>query len=276
MTAKTIVITGSTKGIGYGLAEEFLKAGHNVVVSGRRQDTVDRAVSALKALATAGRAVGVACDVADFAQVENLWRQATKVFGRIDIWINNAGLINRYRPLTDLDPARDIAVVIETNLSGAMNGTRVAAQGMDAQEIADGWRGAIYNFEGFGSDGMSRAGMAIYGSTKRALTYFTGAAAKELKPRRILVGYIQPGIVVTELGLGEAWGLPVDEVRRRKKIVMMFGDPVAPVARYIAAEVLANAKTGARINWMGPLKILWRLLTHKIVKRDPIGDAGLA
>ncbi|MDX2141847.1 MAG: SDR family oxidoreductase [Rhodospirillaceae bacterium] len=276
MPAKAIVITGSTKGIGYGLAEEFLKAGHHVVVSGRRRDTIDEAVAKLNSAKPSGRAVGIACDVADMAQVENLWRQTVKVFGRVDIWINNAGLINRYRHLIELDPARDIVTVIETNLSGAMNGTKGAAQGMARQDAVAGWRGAIYNFEGFGSDGMTRGGMAIYGATKRALTYFTGAAAKELKAKAILVGYIQPGIVVTELGLGDAWGLPADEVRKRKKIVMMFGDPVAPVARYIAAKVLGNAKTGVRINWMGLPKILWRLLTHKFLKRDPIGESGLA
>jgi hypothetical protein len=47
------------------------------------------------------------------------------------------------------------------------------------------------------------------------------------------------------------------------------------VARYIAAKVLSNARAGARINWMGMPKILWRLMTHKLAKRDPIGESGL-
>lgn len=244
------------------------------MVSGRRQDTVDAAVAGLLAAKPPGRAVGIACDVAGIAQVENLWRQAAKVFGRIDIWINNAGLINKYRPVAELDPG-DIVGVTETNLCGAMNGTAVAARHMAQQDVRAGWRGAIYNVEGFGSDGMTRPGMAVYGTTKRALTYFTGAAAKELKEKGVLVGYIQPGIVVTELGLGEAWGKPAAEVRARKKIVMMFGDPVGPVAAFVARRVLANAKTGARINWLSPPKLLWRLVTAKLLPRDPIGAAGL-
>ncbi|MDX2221283.1 MAG: SDR family NAD(P)-dependent oxidoreductase, partial [Rhodospirillaceae bacterium] len=82
--AKTIVVTGSTKGIGRGLAAEFLARGHNVVVSGRRQNTVDAAATELKARPGQGRVIGIACDVADFDQVQNLWRQTAKVFGRID------------------------------------------------------------------------------------------------------------------------------------------------------------------------------------------------
>lgn len=272
--AQTIVITGSTKGIGLGLAEEFLKRGHNVVISGRRQDSVDQVVTILNAAKHTARAIGIACDVADVAQVENLWRQSAKVFGRIDVWINNAGLINKYRNVGQLDPA-DISSVVEANLSGAMNGTKVAAKAMEAQEVVAGTRGAIYNFEGFGSDGMTRPGMSVYGSTKRALTYFTGAAAKELKAKSIIVGYIQPGIVVTELGLGEAWGQPAAEVRAKKKFIMMFGDPVAPVAAFIVAKVLANTKPGARINWLSTPKLIWRVLTHAFIKRDPIGAAGL-
>ena len=274
MSPKTIVITGSTKGIGLGLAAEFMKRGYHVVISGRRQDTVDASVASLNTGHASARAVGVACDVSDVVQVQNLWRQSAKVFGRIDIWINNAGLINKYRNVGDLDPA-DIVNVVETNLSGAINGTAVAAKQMEAQDVIEGWRGAIYNFEGFGSDGMTRAGMSVYGTTKRALTYFTGAAAKELKNKGVLVGYIQPGIVVTELGLGEAWGQPAAEVRAKKKFIMMFGDPVGPVATYIVEKVLANKKPGARINWLSVPKLLWRVLTAKLIKRDPIGEAEL-
>lgn len=272
--AKTIIITGSTKGIGLGLAEEFLRRGHNVVISGRRQDTVDQTVAKLAAAKHPARVIGIACDVVDVAQVENLWRQAAKVFGRIDVMINNAGLINKYRNVGQLDPS-DIVGVVEANLSGAMNGTTVAAKAMEAQEIQEGTRGAIYNFEGFGSDGMTRAGMSVYGATKRALTYFTGAAAKDLKAKNILVGYIQPGIVVTELGLGEAWGQPAADVRAKKKFIMMFGDPVGPVAAFIADKVLTNTKPGYRINWLTLPKLVWRVLTSKMTNRDPIGAAGL-
>ena len=56
---------------------------------------------------------------------------------------------------------------------------------------------------------------------------------------------------------------------------MMFGDPVSPVATHIVEKVLANTKSGARINWLPVTKLLWRVLTAKFTKRDPIGEAGL-
>lgn len=278
--AKTIVITGATRGIGRGLAVEFLARGHNVVVSGRRQDTVDATVAELMAaeLAAAGprgHAAGLACDVADFVQVQRLWTHAAALFGRVDIWINNAGVINKYRPLQALEAA-DIAAVVLTNLSGAMNGTRVAAAGMAGQAPdASGVRGAIYNMEGFGSDGLVRPGLTVYGATKRALTYFSGAAAKDVRDRGLVVGTIQPGLVVTELALGDSWGMPAETLRREKKFVSIFGDPVAPVAAFVAARVLANRKPGARITWLGPGKLIWRVLTARLIRRDPLGEAGL-
>lgn len=120
---RTVVITGSTRGIGIGLAAQFLKRGHNVVLSGRRQDTVENSIAALTANRYAGRCIGIACDVVNIAQVESLWRQGAKVLGRIDIWINNAGIINTYRPVGQLTDA-DIVPVIETNLSGVMTAPR--------------------------------------------------------------------------------------------------------------------------------------------------------
>ncbi len=272
---RTVVITGSTRGIGFGLAAQFLKRGHNVVLSGRCQDTVDNSVAALTANRYAGRCIGIACDVVDIAQVENLRRQGAKVFGRIDIWINNAGIINSYRLVGQLTDA-DIAPVIETNLSGVMNGTKVAAKAMMAQDAdVRGLRGAIYNFEGVGSDGMTRAGVSVYGTTKRAITYFTAATAKELKGTGVIAGFLQPGIVVTELSLGDAWGRPAAEIKRAKKFVSMFGDPVEPVATFMTERILTNVKNGARINWLNLGKLLWRVLTAKVSKRDPIAEAGL-
>ena len=69
-----IVITGSTKGIGFGLAKAFLESGHNVVVSGRSQDNVYDTLNRLQA--PASKCIGLACDVSDLAQVEALWQFA--------------------------------------------------------------------------------------------------------------------------------------------------------------------------------------------------------
>ena len=261
-----VVITGSTRGIGLGLAREFLKHGHSVVVSGRTQNACDKALTD-DATGTA-RAIGQPCDVADFAQVQTLWDKTVQDFGRVDYWINNAGLIHKYINIVDLPP-EDFSTIVDVNLTGVINGTQVAARGMKAQE-GGGW---IYNMEGFGSDGMTRPGLTLYGTTKRAITYFTGCAIKELKGTPVKVGYIQPGIVMTDLGMGETKDLPKDE-RRQKKFLMLLGDTVEDVTSYVVSHILANTKHGKRIAWLTLPKILWRMIKQPFAKRDPMTPAG--
>ena len=88
---KKIVITGSTRGIGYGLANSFLALGWSVAVSGRTQEGVEAAVSSLATRHDAGSIVGQPCDVTRFDQVQALWDVAQARFGGIDMWVNNAG-----------------------------------------------------------------------------------------------------------------------------------------------------------------------------------------
>lgn len=263
------VITGSTRGIGLGLAREFLKRGHSVVVSGRNQGSVDEAVAALASDVTGeAQVVGQPCDVGDLAQVQALWDAAIQNFGRVDYWINNAGLIHVYKNIADL-PTEEFARIVQTNLTGVMHGTQVATAGLKTQD-GGGW---IYNMEGFGSDGMTRPGLTLYGTTKRAVTYFTACAIKELKETPVKVGYIQPGIVMTDLGMGETKDLPKEE-RRQKKFLMLLGDTVEDVTSFVVDGILANTKHGKRIAWLTIPKILLRLLKQPFVKRDPMTPAG--
>lgn len=263
------VITGSTRGIGLGLAREFLKHGHSVVVSGRSQNGVDEAMAALAQDATGeAKVVGQPCDVGELAQVQALWDASIQQFGKVDYWINNAGLIHVYKNIAEL-PTEEFARIVQSNLSGVIHGTQVATAGLKSQD-GGGW---IYNMEGFGSDGMTRPGLTLYGTTKRAVTYFTACAIKELKNTPVKVGYIQPGIVMTDLGMGETKDLPKAE-RRQKKFLMLLGDTVEDVTSYVVEHVIANTKHGKRIAWLTIPKILLRLLKQPFVKRDPMTPAG--
>jgi NAD(P)-dependent dehydrogenase (short-subunit alcohol dehydrogenase family) len=88
---KTIVITGSTRGIGYGLAEAFLSLGCSVTVSGRGEEAVEKAAAGLKSSFEAERVFGTACDVTDPSQLQALWDKSIEIFRKVDIWVNNAG-----------------------------------------------------------------------------------------------------------------------------------------------------------------------------------------
>jgi NAD(P)-dependent dehydrogenase (short-subunit alcohol dehydrogenase family) len=101
---KTVVVTGSTRGIGSGLADELLKRGCQVAVSGREQTNVDRAVAELAARHSSERVWGLPCDVTQAGQVPALWDGAVQRFGRVDTWISNAGSSTPLLPLWEQDP----------------------------------------------------------------------------------------------------------------------------------------------------------------------------
>src|SRR4051812_24858315 len=102
-----IVVTGSTRGIGFGLADAFLARGRSVVVTGRTGGAVDEAVGRLAGKHDRARITGVACDVTRAADLESLWATATRHHGEVDAWINNAGTCNPARAFVDL-PAAEV------------------------------------------------------------------------------------------------------------------------------------------------------------------------
>ena len=259
---ETVVITGSTRGVGLGLAKEFLKRNRRVVISGRKQNVVDAAVEELSKTFDPENIFGCACNVVNFEEVRNLWVQSKKKFGTVDIWISNAGIVNSRGTTWDLDPS-EIQSVIDVNLTGAMYCAKVAVGGMLTQG-----KGKYYNFEGFGSDGRQiQPGMTIYGATKSAIRYFTKALVKETKNTNIVVGAISPGIVVTDL-LTEPYKDRPDEWKKAKKIFNILADKVDTVAPYLVDEVIANKKPGSVIAWLTPQKAFFRFISALFVKRQ--------
>jgi len=258
---KTVVITGSTRGIGYGLADAFLGLGCSVVVSGRTQAAVDAAVARLRAKHEAKRVCGFACDVADYAQVEGLWAAAQAHFGQIDIWINNAGVGHGISDFEKLAPEQ-MKTIVETNVLGAMHGSRVALAGMRAQGF-----GSLYNMEGLGSSGGRQVqGLSIYGTSKAALRYLDDALMLQTRGMPIIVGALQPGMTVTDMLTRQYEGRPEDW-EKFKRILNILADRVEVVAPWLAQKVLANTRGGVRFKFLSPGKIAWRFLTAPFARR---------
>jgi len=263
---KTIIITGSTRGIGFGLAEQFLKLGQRVVISGRRQESIDRAVNKLSGDFPMDNILGYSCDMRDFHRVEMLWETAKDHFGAVDIWINNAGISQPQIKFWDLEPGM-ITDLVDTNISGAMFGARVALAGFVKQG-----RGAFYNMEGLGSDGRQVEGLTLYGTSKRALNYLTNSLASEVKSSDVIVGAISPGMVLTDLILKRYEGKDPEEWESARRIFNILADRVETVTPFLAAQVLNNQKNGANIQWLTGGKVLWRFMTSGITKRDLLSD----
>lgn len=263
---QTVVVTGSTRGIGLGLAHAFALAGCQVVVNGRSPRAVSRALDEIP-VGDRGDALGVAADVSRRDQAQQLWDAATARFGHVDIWINNAGLIAPRMAFHEL-PFESVQSIVDVNVAGTMACSHVALRGMLTQG-----GGAIYNIEGFGSNDMMRPGLTSYGTSKRALRYFTRSLERECRGGPVRIGTISPGIVATamlETEIAELRGSARDRARRLYNIL---GDRVETVAPWLAAQVLADTRHGARIAWLTPGKALLRFLTARFRPRDVFTEA---
>jgi NAD(P)-dependent dehydrogenase (short-subunit alcohol dehydrogenase family) len=261
MPQKHIVITGSTRGIGYGLAEAFLGFGCSVAVSGRGKDAVKKAVAGLKSRHEAKRVFGLPCDVNVPEQVQVLWDRSLAQFGKVDIWVNNAGTSGKQGLVWEL-PAIEAQVPILTNILGTVYGAQVAMRGMLAQGF-----GAIYNMEGMGSDGRKHAGLTIYGTSKYAIHYFTESLALEAKDTPVIVSALRPGMVITDMIVDRYKDRPA-EWERAKKIFNIIADSVENVTPWLARRMIANQKNGTVIAYSSRWKLLWRFLSNSFVKRD--------
>jgi NAD(P)-dependent dehydrogenase (short-subunit alcohol dehydrogenase family) len=260
---KTAVITGSSRGIGFGLARELLARGANVVVTGRSADTVDKAVAEL---GQPDRTLGVACDVTEAADVQALWDAAVARFGRVDIWVNNAGTTTNPLPLWEVG-SDEVRQTIETNLLGTLFGMQVAARGMRAQG-----GGQVFNVEGMGSKGEVQVGLLPYACTKAAVGYLDKAFLKELKGSGVQVCSIRPGINVTEHLLHGSEHLSPERWEKTKKVFNILGDKPETTTPYLAEKILATRKTGTRIAWLTTPNIAWRFTVAPFRKRDLFAD----
>jgi len=245
---KSVVITGSTKGIGLGVANEFLKKGCSVVLSGRNKDRLAQEVKKLGEEFSHDKVIGKACDVSDINQVRALWDIAKQKFGTVDIWINNAGVTTIMKLLWELD-ASEIAPVVNTNITGLIYGSQVELQGMLKQGF-----GQIYNVEGFGTGDMMRPGMTVYGTTKRAVRYFTESLIEETKDTPVQIGTLGPGMVVTDFMLDDLRQMPEEQREEIKAFYNMMADKIETVTPFLVENILKNDKTGTKIDWLTPEK----------------------
>lgn len=261
------VITGSTKGIGLGLAREFLVRGHDVMISSRTAQAVDDVVAELRARWPERNVAGRVCDVSDYGQVQNLWDRAAEQLGSVDIWVNNAG-VETGADLFWRQDRSTIAATVNTNLIGLMYCNQIAINGMYRQG-----GGKIFNMEGFGSSGMVRPGVSVYGTTKYGVKYLTKALAAEMRGSPVKVCYLSPGIVITDLLV------PPPEKRdqnweRSKKILNLLADTVETVTPFLVDGMLAVNEGGEAVRWLTPRKVIGRKLASYFKKRDVFTPLG--
>ncbi|MCE5188330.1 MAG: SDR family oxidoreductase [Eubacteriales bacterium] len=258
---KNIVITGSTRGVGYAMAKEFLASGCSVILSGRGETLRKSAVDELKPWE--GLYHYVPCNVQKKSDLEKLWATAVERFGCVDIWINNAGQNTPHVLAYETDESY-VRAVVETNMLGAMFGSQIAAKGM----LAQGY-GAIYSMEGLGSNNMIQAKTILYGTTKHALTYFMRGLAKELEGTGVIAGRLSPGMMLTDFITTTPDGAPaaIESDESFRKLFNILADKPETVASFFVPRILKNKKNNVQISWLTGSKAAWRFLSAAVRKR---------
>lgn len=252
---KNVVITGSTRGIGLSMAKEFLLTGCNVTLSGRGEALAEATHAELSSYK--GKYTYIQCNVQEKASLQNLWDTSAKLWGSIDIWINNAGQ-NTPHMFSWKTGETYTNNVIKTNLLGMIYGSQIAAAEMIKQKY-----GAIYSMEGLGSNNMIQKKTILYGTTKCALTYFMKGLASELEGSGVIAGRLSPGMMLTDFITktpdGEQSEVIMD--KKFKKIFNILADRPETVARYFVPKMLQNNKNNVQIAWLTNRKAVWRFMT---------------
>lgn len=193
----TVLVTGSSRGIGAGIARRFAEEGHRVAIHYRERETEARALFA--ELSEAGYSVMlVSGDIADEAQAGEIVSRVRERFGFVDVLVNNAGIALPTQLVTDTSLA-DWRRVMDTNVTGLFLVTNAALPQMVSQK-----RGAIVNISSmWGVTGGSCE--VAYSCSKAAVIGYTKSLAKEVAPSGIRVNCVAPGFVLTDMtrGLGE-------------------------------------------------------------------------
>lgn len=191
MEGKVVVITGASSGIGKATALEIAKRGGRIVLSSRRPQALDSIVQSIKL--QGGEAAYFAADVSSQEEVQQLADYAIKQYGKIDVWINNAGIM----PLSFLNKRRvhEWEKMIDINIKGVLYGIAAVLPFMEKQNS-----GHIINIGSVGGRNVGLAG-SIYSGTKFAVRAITEGLRKELSHEslNIKTTLISPGMVETNL-----------------------------------------------------------------------------
>ena len=262
-----VVITGSARGFGLCQAKKFKELGYNVVISDINEANLSKALEELNQINSENtKAIMVKANVTVMEDLENLYLEAEKAFKHVDIWVNNAGVNSPDKPVYQLTD-KEVAFILDVDLKGAIYGSSVAFKHMKEQGF-----GKIYNVEGYGSNDAMMTGLTMYGTAKRAVTYFTRSLAKESKDvceGRIKVCRLAPGIMITDFithANGDKTKIELPE--KTKKVYNILGDYPETIVNYLVPRMIKNNKNDKQLIWLTNTRAFGRFLTAGFKKRD--------
>lgn len=229
LQGKVAIVTGASKGIGAGIARQFAAEGATVVVNyASSKDAAEKVVKEITG--KGGKAVAIQGDIAKQADIERVFAETKKQFGKLDILVNNAG-VYEFSPIEGVT-GEHFHKQFDLNVLGLILATKEAAK------YIDGNGGSIVNISSIAST-AAPAATTVYSATKGAVDTVTKSLAKELGPRKIRVNAINPGMVITE-GVQSA-GLDQSDFRKDLESRTPLGrigkvEDIAPAAVFFASN----------------------------------------
>ncbi len=184
---KTALVTGGTKGIGYGVAAALMQQGMKVAITSRSQDKADEAAKKLNESGK-GKALGIAADVRDMASQQKAVDKLMQQWGQLDLLVANAG-VGHFASIEELTPEQ-WQETIDTNLTGVFYSIKASLEGLKAS------KGYIITISSLAGTNFFAGGSA-YNASKFGLTGFTQSVMLDLRKHGIKVSTIMPGSVAT-------------------------------------------------------------------------------
>jgi NAD(P)-dependent dehydrogenase (short-subunit alcohol dehydrogenase family) len=235
---RVALVTGASQGIGRAIAVELARVGAHVVACSRRPATLERVADEVRAVGR--RALAVACDVGDAAQVDDAVARTLDAFGRVDVLVNNAGYRIRAR-LEDL-PRDEWDAMVRVNLTGVFLFTQAVGRVMIRQRA-----GKVVNVTSVAGRAGAR-GMAAYAATKAGVAVLTQSLGAEWAKHGVTVNAVAPGPVETE-GVLEVWKTPAMIAQAAREVPLQrLGRPeeIAWAVIFVASDA-ANFMTGETV-----------------------------
>ena len=270
---KNVVITGSARGFGYAMLKLFYQDGYNVVMIDMNEEALNQSKQEIEKtnVQDDNKVLTYKCDITNSDEVKSLIDDVVDKLGSIDIWINNAGVNQEMLPIWELEIA-DIARLIDIDLKGTINCSNLVMKQMEKQNS-----GQIYNVEGFGSDDAKQFGLSIYGTAKRAVTYFTEALAFEVDEKKlnIQVGKITPGIMITNFinhSLGDKKEFELSD--KVKMVYNILGDRPETIAEFMVKKIEKNTKNDVKLTWLTKKRAFGRFMKAPFKKNNYFLDEG--